>query len=61
MLGDSTYSTSHGAVAVQMTVNLESDGKRLSQETAEQRQKRLQNVRERAMQRRSEITITRNT
>jgi hypothetical protein len=38
MLDDSTYSTSHGAVGVQMAVNLESDGKRLSQETAEQRQ-----------------------
>jgi hypothetical protein len=56
MLDDSTYSTSHGAVAVQMAVNLESDGKRLSQETAEQRQKILQNVRERAMQRRAEET-----
>jgi hypothetical protein len=40
MLDDSTYSTSHGAVGVQMAVNLESDGKRLSQETAEQRQKK---------------------
>jgi hypothetical protein len=29
-----------------MAVNLESGGKRLSQETAEQRQKRVQNVRE---------------
>jgi hypothetical protein len=52
MLDDSTYSTSHGAVGVHMAVNLESDGKNhQSQETAEQRQKKLQNVRERAMQR----------
>jgi hypothetical protein len=56
MLDDLTYSTNHGAIGVQMAVNLESDGKRLSQETAEQRQKRLQNVRERAMQRRAEET-----
>jgi hypothetical protein len=50
MLDDSTtYSTGHGAVGVQMAVNLESDGKRFSQETAEQRQKRLQNVRERIL------------
>jgi hypothetical protein len=41
MLDDSTYPASHGAVGVQMAVNLESDGKKLSQETAEQRQKRL--------------------
>jgi hypothetical protein len=38
-------------------VNLESDGKRLSQETVEQRQKRLQNVRQRATQRRAEETL----
>jgi hypothetical protein len=37
-----------------MAVNLESDGKRLSKETAEQRQRRSQNVRERATQRRAE-------
>jgi hypothetical protein len=36
-----------------MAVNLESDGKRLSQETAEQRQKRLENIRERATQRKA--------
>jgi hypothetical protein len=41
MLDDSTYSTSHGAAGVQMAVNLGSDGKRLSQETAEQRQKKI--------------------
>jgi hypothetical protein len=51
MLDDSTYSKSHGAVGVQMAVNLESDGKRLSQESAEQKQNRLQYVRERARQR----------
>jgi hypothetical protein len=45
MLDDQTYSTSHGAVGVQMAVNLESGRKRLSQETTEQRQKKVQNVR----------------
>jgi hypothetical protein len=40
-----------------MAVNLESDGKRLSQETAGQRQKVLQNVKERARQRRAEETL----
>jgi hypothetical protein len=40
-----------------MTVNLENDGKRLSQETSEKRQKRSQNVREKAMQRRAEDTL----
>jgi hypothetical protein len=40
MLDDSAYSTSHGAVGVPMAVNLEGKGKRLSGETAEQRQKR---------------------
>jgi hypothetical protein len=57
MLDDATYSTSHGAVRVQMAVNLESDGSRLLQETAEQRQKRTQNGRERATQRRAEETL----
>jgi hypothetical protein len=37
-----------------MAVNLESEGKRLSQETAEQRQKKLRDMRERATQRRAE-------
>jgi hypothetical protein len=40
-----------------VAVNLDRDGKRLSQETAEQRQKRLQNVRKRATQIRAEETL----
>jgi hypothetical protein len=42
-----------------MAVNLGSDGKRVSQETAEQRQNRLQNVRERAKKSGREIRAKR--